>query len=386
MIDTFDLNEIVLPLHRWFEENARILPWRDEPTPYRVWISEIMLQQTRVEAVKPFYERFMSELPDIKALAECEDDRLLKLWEGLGYYNRVRNLKVAANQILEQYQGKMPGEFDELLKLKGIGHYTAGAISSIAFGNPVPAVDGNVLRVISRITADNSDIMKQSVRNHMEEVLSKLMIENKAVVPKIFNQSLMELGAIVCVPNGMPYCEKCPLGEICEARKQQQISQLPVKTKPKKRKIEERTVLVVRDGNKYAICKRPDKGLLAGMYELPNFERYLTEDEIAKIVTEHGYTPLRIHPIEEAKHIFSHVEWRMQGFMVSLGDIEMEGYQETLNQVAQHLTTEHQTQEEYTSDNQQNWIFIEADEAEHKYAIPTAFARYVEYIKKQKLR
>ena len=357
MTGDFDLNQMVVPLHLWFGEHARILPWRDNPTPYRVWISEIMLQQTRVEAVKPYYERFMQELPDVKSLAKCEDDRLMKLWEGLGYYNRARNLKVAANQILDDYGGELPAQYEELLKLKGVGHYTAGAISSIAFGQPVPAVDGNVLRVLMRITADDSDIMKQSVKHQVEERLSKLMQENEEVVPQIFTQALMELGAVVCVPNGTPLCEQCPLSDICVAKRQDRIAELPVKKKAKKRRIEERTVLVIRDGHQYAIHRRADDGLLAGLYELPNYETYLSEEQIIQLVSEQGYTPLQIQPLDEAKHIFSHIEWRMRGYLVSLGDVQID-----------------------QPDNGE-WIFVEAEQLKKQYAIPTAFAKYVKAIR-----
>ena len=191
MLQDFNLIEIVEPLLVWFRENARVLPWREEPTPYRVWVSEIMLQQTRVEAVKPYFERFTKTLPDVHALAECEEEKLLKLWEGLGYYNRVRNMQTAAQTIVEEYGGKIPDDYETLLKLKGIGHYTAGAISSIAYGKPVPAVDGNVLRVITRVSADDSDIMKESFRRKVEEALKAIMPKERA---SAFNQALMELG------------------------------------------------------------------------------------------------------------------------------------------------------------------------------------------------
>lgn len=370
MIDNFDLKQLVEPLQTWFKENARVLPWRENPTAYYVWISEIMLQQTRVEAVKPYFDRFIRELPDVKALAECPEDKLLKLWEGLGYYNRVRNLKIAANQVLNEYGGVIPSEYEELLKLKGIGHYTAGAIASIAYGKAVPAVDGNVLRVISRVTADDNDIMKQSVRNHMEERLFALMNEisdveetlcnnsgSNNVVPSIFNQALMELGAIVCVPNGAPRCEVCPWKEICEAKKQDRIAELPVKQKAKERRIEEKTVLIIKDGEQLALHKRPAKGLLAGMYELPNLEGVLTEHEVLDFLKAKGYSPIRIQKIADAKHIFSHVEWHMKGYVVFL-------------QACEYAAME----------KKQDWIFVEVEETKDKYAIPSAFVKYTEYL------
>ena len=335
-----------------------MLPWRENPLAYYVWISEIMLQQTRVEAVKPYFDRFTRELPDVKALAECPEDKLLKLWEGLGYYNRVRNLKIAANQILDDYDGVIPSSYEELLKLKGIGHYTAGAIASIAYGKPVPAVDGNVLRVISRVTADDSDIMKQSVRNHMEEMLLALMCEadETKVIPTVFNQALMELGATVCLPNGAPRCEICPWQELCEARKQDRIGELPVKKKAKARRIEEKTVFIIKDGEQVALHKRANKGLLAGLYELPNVEGHLSETDAVSYIEAQGYTPIRIQPVCEAKHIFSHVEWHMKGYVVFL------------------------QAKEYEEDDVENWLFVDVEETKENYAIPSAFVKYAEYL------
>lgn len=358
MIDDFDLKLLVQPLQRWFQNNARVLPWREQPSAYYVWISEIMLQQTRVEAVKPYFDRFIKELPDVRALAECPEDKLLKLWEGLGYYNRVRNLKIAANQILEDYGGVVPAEYEELLKLKGIGHYTAGAVASIAYGKAVPAVDGNVLRVISRVTADDSDIMKQKVRTHVEERLLQLMQEESVQLePSIFNQALMELGAMVCVPNGQPHCELCPWNDICEARKLDCIMNLPVKKKAKQRRIEERTVLIVKDGAQLALHKRPAKGLLAGLYELPNTEGHLEEKEVIDYVKQKGYKPIRVQAVCDAKHIFSHVEWHMKGYVVFL-------------QAADY--------EQVNSDDE--WLFVDVEETKEKYAIPSAFVKYTEYL------
>ena len=362
MIDNFDLRQLVEPLQRWFKTNARVLPWRENPLGYYVWISEIMLQQTRVEAVKPYFDRFIKELPDVKALAECEEDKLLKLWEGLGYYNRVRNLKIAANQIMDEYEGIIPSDYEELLKLKGIGHYTAGAICSIAYKKAVPAVDGNVLRVISRVTADDSDIMKQSVRNHMEERLFELMNDVQEVEPSVFNQALMELGATVCVPNGTPHCEVCPWEELCQARKQNRIAELPVKKKAKERRIEEKTVLIVKDGDKLALHKRPSKGLLAGMYELPNTKGHLTEEAVIEYVKNMGYEPVRIQSVCDAKHIFSHVEWHMKGYVVFLQAKEFEEIEEA-------------------DKGDKPWTFVDVEETKDKYAIPSAFVKYTEYLR-----
>ena len=209
------LNDIVKPLTEWYRQNKRSLPWRDRHNAYYTWVSEIMLQQTRVEAVKPYFRRFTEELPDPAALAECPEEKLLKLWEGLGYYNRVRNMQIAAQTVVEEYDGVLPASYEKLLSLKGIGSYTAGAIASIAYDIPVPAVDGNVLRVITRIIEDDGDIMKQSVKKRIENKLQEIM---PGEYPGDFNQALMELGAVVCVPNGEPKCDVCPVAFCCGAR------------------------------------------------------------------------------------------------------------------------------------------------------------------------
>ena len=314
MLRDHDLKNITGPLLGWFAGHARVLPWREDPSPYRVWISEIMLQQTRVEAVKPYFERFVGALPDVRALAECPEDGLLKLWEGLGYYNRARNLQAAARQIMEEYGGVMPADFDALLALPGIGRYTAGAVSSIAFGRPAPAVDGNVLRVLTRLTEDDTDIMKQAFRREAEEALAGVLCGLEAC--GAFNQALMELGALVCVPNGDPHCAECPLADLCAAHAAGRETEFPVKAKAKARRIEQKTVLVIRDGERFALTKRPAKGLLAGMYEFPCAAGRLGEEEALKQAEALGFTPLRIRPLSEAKHIFSHVEWHMTGWVI----------------------------------------------------------------------
>lgn len=344
----YDLGQIVSPLLSWFDANARILPWRNHPTPYCVWVSEIMLQQTRVEAVKPFFNRFVEQLPDVKALAECPEDALLKLWEGLGYYNRVRNMQQAARTVMEQYGGELPADYEKLKGLKGIGSYTAGAIASLAFGIPVPAVDGNVLRVLARITADEEDIAKESVKKRAEQELKKILPEKRAGA---FNQALMELGAIVCVPHGMAKCGECPLKKICLARIRGVVEELPKKAPKKPRRIEERTVLVVKDGERVALRKRPAKGLLAGMYELPNESGVLSEKEALDFLKKQGLSPIRIQRLSEAKHIFSHVEWHMTGYAVLVEETENSGF-----------------------------LFVEPKKTQQEYPIPAAFAAYTEYM------
>lgn len=350
MLEDFNLQRIVEPLLKWFQDNARVLPWREEPAPYRVWVSEIMLQQTRVEAVKPYFQRFTEALPNVQALAECEEEKLLKLWEGLGYYNRVRNMQAAARTMMEKYQGQLPADYEELLKLKGIGHYTAGAIASIAYKIPVPAVDGNVLRVIARVANDNSDIMKQSVRTRVEETLQTIMPEHAA---SEFNQALMELGATVCVPNGAPQCEKCPWQNFCEAKRLDCWQFLPVKSKAKPRKIEEKTVFIIRDGDKIVLHKRPQKGLLAGLYEFPNTAGHLSEEEALLWVREQRLEPIRIQKLESAKHVFSHVEWHMTGYVVRVDEL---------------------------TENKSGMLFVEISDSEERYPIPAAFAAYTKYM------
>ena len=348
------LNEIVQPLISWYRQNKRILPWRDQKNAYYTWVSEIMLQQTRVEAVKPYFLRFIGELPDVKALAECPEEKLMKLWEGLGYYNRVRNMQTAAQNVVSEYSGILPASYEDLLALKGIGSYTAGAIASIAYDIPVPAVDGNVLRVFSRITEDRQDIMKQSVRRQVEEKLLGIMPKE---APGDFNQALMELGAVVCVPNGPARCTECPVAAFCRAYHHGIVDELPVKAPKKKRTIENRTVLVIQDGERTAIHKRPQEGLLAGLYELPNVEGHLSMDEALQKVKEMNLEPLHIEPLPEAKHIFSHIEWRMTGYRIRVSSLEER--------------------------KESSFIFTEKKQSEKQYAIPSAFRAYIKYMKEK---
>lgn len=307
------LQPIVPPLLDWFQHNARQLPWRDDPSPYRVWISEIMLQQTRVEAVKPYFERFVAALPDIAALAQVEDDRLMKLWEGLGYYSRARNLKKAAQLTMEQYGGRLPASYEELLLLPGIGPYTAGAVASIAFGLPVPAVDGNVLRVLSRLDACSEDIASAQVKKWWERRVAALL---PADCPGAFNQALMELGATVCLPNGVPLCGKCPVQAMCKAFAQNTVSNYPVKAPKPPRKKEKRTVFVILRHGAVALRKRKNSGLLASMWELPNVIGWLSPEQAAEVLAQWEVQPSSIASLPAAKHIFTHQEWHMNGYIV----------------------------------------------------------------------
>lgn len=334
----------------WFDKSKRVLPWRENPTPYRVWISEIMLQQTRVEAVKPYFERFITALPDISALAECKEETLLKLWEGLGFYNRARNLKRAALCVVESGRKTLPETYEELMKLPGIGSYTAGAIASIAYGACTPAVDGNVLRVLSRVFLYEKDVLSQRAKREMEDLVRGMLPKER---PGDFNQALMELGAVVCVPNGSPDCESCPLQSLCGALKEDKISRLPVKAKKAKRRIEEKTVFLLQTDKKVALHKRDNKGLLAGLYEFPNAAGHLTQEEALKWVKEQGLEPIYIEPLEDAKHIFSHVEWHMSGYMIQVDTLTRE---------------------------EADLLFVEVEELKEKYPIPSAFAAYVKYM------
>lgn len=351
------LKETVEPLVEWYRSSRRDLPWRKRMNAYRVWISEIMLQQTRVEAVKPYYDRFLRELPDVKALAEVPEDRLLKLWEGLGYYSRARNLKEAAIQIMERYGGKFPETYEEILSLKGIGSYTAGAIASFVYHIPKAAVDGNVLRVVTRILAYSGDIMKASVKKEIERLVEDVI---PADCPGDFNQSLIELGAVICLPNGEPRCGECPVRQFCLARSRGEQMAYPVRTKAKARRKEDRTVFIFRDENKVAIRKRPARGLLAGLYEFPNVEGHLTQDEAILYGKSLGLVPVRVKRLADAKHIFSHVEWNMIGYEILVDELEREMKQPP-------------------GDPQKGeMIFAGREEIEEKYPVPSAFAVYTE--------
>ena len=300
----------------WFYKNQRILPFRTDPSPYHVWLSEIMLQQTRVSAALPYYRRFLEALPDIPALAACPEEKLHKLWEGLGYYSRVRNLQKAACIVCEQYGGQLPADYDALRALPGIGDYTAGAIASISFGIPVPAVDGNVLRVFSRLYNDPGVITEPAVK---KAFTARVMEHQPPAAPGDYNQALMELGALVCVPNGAPLCGQCPLAAFCRARAAGTALQLPCKAAAKPRKQQPVTVALVESPAGFLLQQRPEKGLLAGLWQPVLWEdEALAPGEVVARLRAMGLEPGCAAPetLPPAKHIFSHIEWHMDGILL----------------------------------------------------------------------
>lgn len=345
------LGTAVEPLLAWYEQNRRPLPWRDAPTPYHVWLSEIMLQQTRIEAVIPYYERFLAAYPTIADLAAANDEQLMKLWEGLGYYSRARNLKKAAVCIMERHNGQMPADIRALRALPGIGAYTAGAIASISFGFAEPAVDGNVLRVITRLTADESDITKEATKKSITAALRAIYPTDGARASSL-TQALMELGERVCLPNGAPRCTHCPLGPLCQARLRDLLDRIPVRTPKKPRRIELRTVFLIISHGKLALVKRPPTGLLAGLWEFPSLSLSADEAAAAAHLTAQGANILSMKSGVNAVHIFTHVEWHMQSYIA----------------VCEHAPTHW---------DGQSLVYVSFDELSKQYAIPAAYRAYV---------
>lgn len=345
MIANFSvLADAVTPLCAWYRENRKPLPWRTDKSPYHVWLSEIMLQQTRIEAVIPYYHRFLDTLPTIEDLANCPDDLLMKLWEGLGYYSRVRNLKRAAILICDEHGGSLPNTFQELKKLPGIGDYTAGAIASIAYGLPEPAVDGNVLRVVSRLCTYDEDVMLPATKKRVTDQL-------RAIYPTGENageltQALMELGEIVCIPNGRPKCECCPVRTQCCAYQADVVESLPKKSPKKAKKDLFKTVFLLECNGKIALTKRPRDGLLGGLWEFPNIEGHLSPLEAEQFVRLQQTEPLSCEKCGEAKHIFTHLIWNMIGYRITC---------------------------DYPSEA---FVWVSPKDLDDTYALPTAFRFY----------
>lgn len=315
------LKQLPKALLPWYSKNKRDLPWRRDKEPYHVWLSEIMLQQTRVEAVKSYYARFLDELPTIESLSQCDDDLLHKLWEGLGYYSRVRNLKKAAIQIMELHGGVFPQEYEKIRSLPGIGDYTAGAICSICFNMPRAAVDGNVLRVVSRLTEDDTPIDLSAQKKKVAAAL-------EAVYPTEsgeFTQALMELGATLCGPNWAPWCEECPCRSFCSGAIHGTAQQFPVKLPKREKRVEEKTVFILSCDGRYALEKRPDSGLLAGLWQFPNVSGKLETAQALDKLQTMGLRPREVIKQIERKHIFTHIRWEMRGIYLEVAE-ETDGF------------------------------------------------------------
>lgn len=308
---TFDFSALPGRLLPWYEQNRRDLPWRRDREPYHVWLSEIMLQQTRVEAVKGYYARFLAALPTVEALAEADPELCHKLWEGLGYYSRVRNLQKAAQVIVRDLGGVFPRDYAGIRALPGVGDYTAGAVGSISFELPTPAVDGNVLRVAARLALDHRPVDRPAVKRELTAALAEIYPRGRC---GDFTQALMELGATVCLPGGAPRCEACPLADLCEAHRAGAELTVPVRTAKKPRRQEAMTVFVLEAPRGLALRKRPNTGLLAGLWELPHVPGLLEPAEALDQAAAWGIRVTELQRQADKRHIFTHVEWEMRGY------------------------------------------------------------------------
>ena len=343
------LEEALRLLPAWFAVSARALPWREGRDPYRVLVSELMLQQTRIEAVLKYYPRFLAAFPDVRTLAEAPEEQVLKLWEGLGYYSRARNLQKAARVCAEQYGGRLPEGFRELRQLPGLGDYTAGAVASFCFGEPVSAVDGNVLRVLARLEGDGRNVLEPSLRKEKAEALEGLY-QSTGLPSGTVNEALMELGETLCLPKGEPNCGKCPWNGLCRAHQEGREQELPLRLKAAGRRTEQKTVLLLFCGGRVALEKRDDRGLLAGLYGFPTREGFLSPGEAERELLPLGLLPGSLRPLRAARHLFTHVEWQLTGFAAET-ERELPGC-----------------------------LYAAPEELKTRYAMPSAFSAYRSYI------
>lgn len=342
-----DKEQLQTNLLAWYDTHKRDLPWRKTHDPYAIWVSEMMLQQTRVDTVIAYYHRFLSALPTVYDLADAHEDLLLKLWQGLGYYSRVKNMQKAAQMVVEKFGGHFPSEKKDLLTLPGIGDYSSGSVASIAFDIRTPAVDGNVLRVFSRLLLSYDDIAKPETKKKLTKVVTQLLPQKRV---GDFNQAIMELGACICLPNGAPLCKQCPLKDLCKANQNHLQTQVPVKSKPAARTVEEKTVLLLEKDNEYLIQKRPSTGLLARLWEFPNEPGHLSKTDVEKWLQEKGFEFSEILPLPSAKHIFTHKEWHMTGYVIHLKTVVPEK------------------------------TFASAQQLTKIYSVPTAFETFLKFI------
>ena len=323
ILQNFNINEFQDDLLCWYGANKRALPWRENKDPYKVWVSEIMLQQTKVDTVIPYFNQFIAKYPTTYALAEADEEDVLKSWEGLGYYSRARNLQAAVREVVEKYDGKVPNVKENLGELKGVGPYTKGAILSIAFDQPEPAVDGNVMRVFSRVLLINDDIALARTKKHFEELVREVISKED---PSSFNQGIMDLGATICTPKS-PACLICPVQKHCRAFAVGAENELPVKKKAKKqKKIAYAALIIKNQEGKYVIEKRPDTGLLANLYQFPMvpLEEVTFETIPLWFYEEYG---LRIQVKEKlqgkVKHVFSHIIWQVDVYHAEVEEVKI---------------------------------------------------------------
>lgn len=373
------MSELSEKLIGWYDRHRRVLPWREDPTPYHVWVSEIMLQQTRVEAVKGYYTRFLEAFPDVHALAEASEGGLLKLWQGLGYYSRARNLQKAAKQLVQERKGKIPATLEELRRLPGIGAYTAGAIASIAFGQPVIAPDGNAYRIFSRLEREQGFLEDRKTKERLEE---RMRLEMDTRRPGAFNQALMDLGSLICVANGQPLCPTCPLRAFCAVSNREDASQFPRRRPKKPRQMENKTVVVMQRGDRLLLHQRPSKGLLAGLWLFPMFDGHLTQKEVLLQLLEEGICRKdiqKIETLEPATHIFSHLEWHMIGYRVTLSplsDVPCDRNRAFSDQenFSHRADAVHEADEESfeTLQLENKTFWADPDEIANRFAIPAA--------------
>ncbi|WP_245411596.1 A/G-specific adenine glycosylase [Alkalicoccus urumqiensis] len=303
----FDTNQFQQDLLAWYRSEKRDLPWRRENDPYRIWVSEIMLQQTKVDTVIPYYERFMNDFPTLQALAEAPEEKVLKAWEGLGYYSRARNLHAAVKEVQSHYGGRVPDSEKEIHQLKGVGPYTAGAVLSIAYQVPAPAVDGNVMRVLSRLFSMYDDITKASTRKMFEEIIRDIISEED---PSSFNQALMELGAVICTPTS-PGCLLCPVADHCRASAEGVQELLPVKPKKKAPKTVHLQSLVLSSEDAVLVEKRPEKGLLANLWQFPMLADGEPEAMWTNYAKQRDGTVRNLTYVAHIRHVFSHLVWEI---------------------------------------------------------------------------
>lgn len=343
------IEKMIDALLPWYEVNGRTLPWREDPTPYHVWISEIMLQQTRIETVIPYYRRFLRELPDLRSLSKADPEHLQKLWEGLGYYSRVRNLQEAARQIMTQHDGCFPNSYEGIHSLQGVGDYTAGAIASICFGIPAPAVDGNVLRVLSRITADPRPVTGERIKKEVRTELAECYPTDHAGE---CTQAIMELGETVCLPNGVPNCGFCPCRSFCRSSGGE-WALFPVKTEKKARREDSITVCLLICGDCIGIQKRPEKGLLAGQWEFPNFPGHMSDETVLRQTVLCGCKPEKAVNKGTDRHIFTHVEWNIKCFAV------------------------------YCGEQSDQFVWVSREKLRDEISLPTAFRKLLKYLPKE---